>query len=161
MDQYNQDSIQPIPVELLNTMSSPGLCFHILRLKVNEPVILLRYIDVQVGLCNSTRLIVRALGADYLNLEPITCASQGKTILLVRIPLESIGEFKFTRTQLPVCLCYAATMHKSQGQTIQRLGMYLPEPVFVHGMLYVALSRVKSPRNLKICMLNVCHRFQR
>ena len=33
------------------------------------------------------------------------------------------------------------TINKAQGQTIPIVGIYLPEPVFAHGQLYVALSR--------------------
>jgi ATP-dependent exoDNAse (exonuclease V) alpha subunit len=33
------------------------------------------------------------------------------------------------------------TINKAHGQTIPNVGKYLPEPVFSHGQLYVALSR--------------------
>lgn len=42
-----------------------------------------------------------------------------------------------------VCVAFAMTIAKSQGQTCKgRVAVYMPEPVFEHGSLYVALSRV-------------------
>ena len=42
------------------------------------------------------------------------------------------------------------TINKAQGQTIPIVGVYLPNPVFSHGQLYVALSRATVKRNIKI-----------
>ena len=36
------------------------------------------------------------------------------------------------------------TINKAQGQTIPNVGIYLPELVFFHGQLYIALSRSVS-----------------
>lgn len=46
------------------------------------------------------------------------------------------------------------TINKAQGQTLDTVGLYLPEPVFSHGQLYVALSRCTKPKNLKVLIEN-------
>ena len=58
--------------------------------------------------------------------------------------------FQFERKQFSVRLSFAMTVNKAQGQTIPNVGVYLPEPVFSHGQLYVALSRATARSNVKI-----------
>ena len=69
-------------------------------------------------------------------------------IKLYSNPKETI--ISFLRLQFPVRIAFSMTINKSQGQTLDSIGLYLPSPVFTHGQLYVALSRVRKPSSLKI-----------
>ncbi len=42
------------------------------------------------------------------------------------------------------------TINKSQGQTLKNVGLYLPDAVFGHGQLYVALPRVGDNKHIQV-----------
>jgi len=62
------------------------------------------------------------------------------------IEMQEIGSM----TQLPVKLAYALTIHKFQGLTFDEITVDLSRKCFAKGQLYTALSRVKTPKGLKI-----------
>lgn len=57
--------------------------------------------------------------------------------------------FRFKRKQFFVRLSFAMIINKSQGQTIRNVGIYLPEPIFSQGQLYVTLSRATTINNIQ------------
>ncbi|XP_073360641.1 uncharacterized protein [Aegilops tauschii subsp. strangulata] len=140
--------------EFLNGLTPNGLPPHALKLKLNCPVILLRNIDPANGLCNGTRLVVRGFERNTIDAEIVIGQHTGRRVFLPRIPLcpseNDMFPFKFKRKQFPIRLSFAMTINKAQGQTIPIVGVYLPNPVFSHGQLYVALSRATAKRNIKI-----------
>lgn len=52
------------------------------------------------------------------------------------------------RHQYPIKLAYAFTVHKTQGQTLDKVLFDVRESVFSHGAMYVALSRVRKFSNV-------------
>jgi len=38
------------------------------------------------------------------------------------------------------------TTNKSQGQALSKVGLYIPDPVFTHGQLYIVVSKVKTKK---------------
>ena len=56
------------------------------------------------------------------------------------------------RLQFPVRLAFAMTINKSQGQSVEHVGINLQTSVFSHGQLYVAFSRCTSPLNISVLL---------
>jgi ATP-dependent exoDNAse (exonuclease V) alpha subunit len=107
---------------------------------------LLRNIGPARGLCNGTRLVVVRIGSYMLQVR-LANKPDGPLELIPRFTLSTQeGDLPFilTRKQFSVRLCFAMTIDKSQGQSLKYAGVDLRRPSFMHGQLYVALSRVTS-----------------
>uniref|UniRef100_A0A0L8I5A9 DNA helicase Pif1-like 2B domain-containing protein n=1 Tax=Octopus bimaculoides TaxID=37653 RepID=A0A0L8I5A9_OCTBM len=128
---------------------------HELSLKSSSIVMLLRNISIRNGLCNGTRLEMVAMHQHSIEASLISSSLIGRRVLTPRIkvqqsPGKSCQHIKFERTQFPARLSYAMTINKSQGQTFEKVGLFLPQPVFSQEQLYVAYSRVRKLSDVRV-----------
>ena len=78
---------------------------------------LLRNLNLEDGLCNGTRLIVRSLGECVIKADIITGNKAGITVLIPRIDFSPSKEeipFNMIRRQFPIRLGFAMTNNESQ-----------------------------------------------
>ena len=163
-DSYSIDSPTPhennnIPLEFLHTLNASGLPVAHLSLKLGCPIIILRNIDTNRGLCNGTRATIVHMSNRLLEVRLLTGDHAGENALIPRItlspsPTNMDFAIKLNRRQFPVQLALAMTINKSQGQTLSHVGIDLRKPVFSHGQLYMAFSRATSSQHIKVLLPN-------
>ena len=150
------NDFQRFNIEYLNSLAPNGLPNHRLFLKHGMPLMLMRNLNPKLGLCNGTRLIFnRVLNKHLLDCTIVGGEHEGRMVLIPRITLKPKDReycFEWCRRQFPVKVAFAMTINKSQGQTLNNVGVWLNDPCFAHGQLYVCISRVGSPKHIKLAI---------
>jgi ATP-dependent DNA helicase PIF1 len=119
---------------------------EVLLMRVGAQVLLLKNLSVSGGLCNGTAGII----VDIVDGEP-KVEFPSRTLTLSKADWEiKVGKKVVARrTQFPLTLGWAITIHKSQGMTLEMVNAELSH-LFVSGQGYTALSRVRSLGGLSI-----------
>ena len=139
--------------EFLHSLTPAGMAAHEVVLKISAPYILLRTINPALGLFNGTRFELLHATRRVLRVRISAGPHKDNIAFVPRIVMNNNDEelpFSFKRRQFPIAPAFAMTINKAQGQSLDRVGVYLPTPVFAHGQLYVAISRATSPESLYV-----------
>jgi hypothetical protein len=153
------DSGNPLnlSVEFLRSQNASSLPLAELRVKIGCPLILLRNLAAAHGLCNGSRMTLLQKTDRVLQVLLIGGDHDGEMAFIPRISLTpstsaTTFAFKLRRRQHPVRLAFAMSIHRSQGQTVDHVGLDLRSSVFTHGQLYVAFSRTTCAENLNVLL---------
>jgi len=87
----NCDDVDDVhTLEFLNIINALGLPHHKIRLKIGVPIMLLRNIDLKLGLCNGTRLIITRMRKFVLEAKVISRSNIGEKVFIPRLSLSCL-----------------------------------------------------------------------
>lgn len=153
---YPRVTNDSIPNEYINTITVPGMPLHETTLKLKCLVILLPNLKPHERLRNSAQIVITAIAEQVIKAQILTGTHAGKKAIIPRILLDTLMStglrFILCRQQQPIQLGLRMSINKAQGQSLNQVGLYLNNPVFAHGQLYIALSKCTNCRNLRILL---------
>jgi ATP-dependent DNA helicase PIF1 len=115
-----------------------------IELCVNCQVMLTVNLDVDIGLVNGSRGVIRRFEGGF----PVVLFDTGVERLISPHVFEAdISNARVYRSQVPLVLAWATTIHKCQGATLTQVITDLRD-VFCNAQTYVTLSRVRSLEGL-------------
>jgi ATP-dependent DNA helicase PIF1 len=120
-----------------------------IELTLNAQVIIIRNINIEESLVNGTRGVIKHLGADYVIINDVN-----GNIHTIKYYTDTFNNKVSSKSSyiihMPIRICYALSIHKSQGMTIDALELDLGANIFTCGQSYTALSRAKKLSSIKI-----------
>lgn len=133
--------------EHLNAVTFAGIPPHKLVIKHSVMVMITRKLTFSEGIVNGKKAQVIDISSASRVLQVGLLDGSDSSVFIPRMPFNvRVGRvsISFTRTQLILCLAYACTINKSQGQILWKIGLDLRSKVFSHGQLCVGLSRAQG-----------------
>lgn len=134
----------------LNQFDKAGIPPHELKLKVGDICFIVRNLNVDEGIANSSRCQIITITERLLTVKLLNGNNEIVALPKIRFSFRvNRGQsFEMVREQFPVRRAYAITFNKSQGQTLEKVILDLRSNLFAHGYLYVGLSRVFDCNNM-------------
>jgi hypothetical protein len=134
--------------EYLAMITHNGVPPHHLTLKPGAVCCIMRNMSMGKGLVKNARVIVERLLRHIIYVRVINNLTGvlEEPVAIPRIRFEFSPKWTswtVQRIQFPLRLAYATTYHGCVGLTLDRTVIDLRTPVFAHGQLYTALSRVR------------------
>ncbi|KIJ22650.1 hypothetical protein M422DRAFT_196931, partial [Sphaerobolus stellatus SS14] len=139
-----------------------GLAPYALRIKVGGVYRLMHNLSIDKGLVKNTRCLITSIGVRLICIPLLKQAidsqqyEEEEDILIPRITFMAVlpsSHYTLVRKQFPLAPAYATTFNSCQGLTLDKVVINLTCPVFSHGQLYTALSRVRH-RDHAVLQLN-------
>lgn len=125
-----------------------------LELRVGAQVMLVYNMDQECGLVNGSRGVVEGFTDTVPPLPLVLFKGRSVAIPVPEVSWQSEEIEGLKRSQIPLILAYAVTIHKCQGATLDSALIDIGPATFEVGQAYVALSRVKSLEGLYIYELD-------
>ncbi|CCM00349.1 uncharacterized protein FIBRA_02379 [Fibroporia radiculosa] len=138
--------------QLVNGSVGRVVAFHTPRdaIKQGAEIARTEVVDPKLGQKRADKIPEDILRSN--NVWPIVQFQNGSELLCIPSPFEvnnADGRVEARRDQVPLILAWALSIHKSQGQTLERVRVNLAK-VFEKGQAYVALSRATTMQSLQV-----------
>ena len=121
-------------------------------------------LDIQRGIVNGSQgkvidfapgQMLKTFDQNVAYTLPVVRYNNGEVVTMQPNMWQSANEPTVAISQIPLVPCWAMTIHKSQGATLDIAEMDVGNEIFENGQAYVALSRVKTLEGLYLRHLNV------
>lgn len=126
---------------LRHSMINSCVAYDTLELCKGTQVMVCANIDLELGLANGTRGVVKRIESDHIDITLVN--GEQHTVQAWKWNLEDEGTIT-TMHQIPLIPAFSITTHRSQGATLDLVAVNLGSSIFEYGQAYVALSRVRN-----------------